>query len=110
MNITAETTDEQINAEVIAARENLAAVAMGSDTGTLTKAVNRIAEQEGRAAARFMMRSALERKASPDQIRAMFMRALTQSVDDTWSGRTNEAKRSQFEGLQREIDDLMWQI
>lgn len=108
MNLTRRTTDEELLALVAAARETLVEIATkGSDSHTLAQAVNAVAEMEGRVEVRALVVHALRHEADEQQIRQSLLQRLLQSPNDTWSGRTNDARRARMDGVREEIEHML---
>lgn len=111
MKITATTTDDEIVENVRAATTHLANLATeGRGWEDLVQQVNEIAKRQGEAEAYAIYRDGLAAEASSDSIvRSLFAR-LVNGADDTWSGRSNDARRAKFDGFRRTADEIRWSL
>ena len=96
-----------LTVSVINAKAEVAALAVeGAESNRLANAVNRLAEAEGRQSAVARLAAAEEFGASDSEIEAEALSILLRGADDTWSGRTNDAKRAFFDGVRDAIESL----
>ena len=116
MDITAETTDEQMLAPIETARAALIEQAQNGTRGTvLVDLANRVAYFEGVARARSIYRGGLRAMATDGitlaqaqtKIRQRLLEMLVQGADDDHSGRGNDGKRSAFDGFCKEAAILI---
>lgn len=107
-NFTPETTSDDIVAPIKAARKALADAALGDkqDATTLAKYVNEVATQEGRAHVRHNALTTLKNGGSATAVTLAVLR-LALSIDDGWSGRTNDARRARHDGILDEIKEIV---
>lgn len=84
-----------------------AAVASDTHSDRLATLVNRIAEAEG--ALGLWARAAAMVAAGKDNaaLTGYVARALMNGADDTWSGRSNDARRANFDGRREAATNLM---
>ena len=102
MNITAQTTDEQIFANLVAAKKTLAEFAaeqIGSDIvqgERLVALAQNVRTAEDLAGVQLQYRSVLANK--PENAMAYLLSVVTRR-DDTWSGRQNDSRRSAMDAI-----------
>lgn len=107
-HLTAETTDEFLLEPVESRRAALAArIAEGVQAESLASGVNAIAEAEGMA----FIAGQFVRMLKHDKTRAEATASCVSHVigvgpDDTWSGRTNDARRAHFDGMRKMASEL----
>lgn len=108
MKITGATTDEQLTAPVQAARARLAKVA-ATEVGyeELVKMAHDVAEEDGRLLVRWTLRNAMAHGATQGEAEATLTQLLLRSPGDTWSGRTNDARRCYMDGVRDEVKSLI---
>lgn len=112
MNITKDTSDEELFAPVAAAKKRLAEALTddkhhAEDFATMA---NSIAHAEGRVQVRHEVRQALRMDATPVQINAELINILMRGADDTYSGRGNDNRRAHFDGVREEIRGVTYQL
>lgn len=99
--IRPETTDEQILAiaSVDYYRQEIAAEAAKASPRDLAGMVNRLAEAQGTVRPLAVIREGLASGASAATIKATLIGLLVNGPDDGWSGRTNDVRRAEYDGL-----------
>lgn len=110
MRVTAETSDEELDKIVAWTRTSLIeAVNKGTQAADLAGAVNQIANQEGKARVLRAYRNALQGGASPlTAYQHIISQHLLPGASDTYSGRSNDARRAQFDGVREQINDMQY--
>lgn len=117
MNLTKDTTEEQILEPVKAARQYLASLLEkeAPDSEHLLNAVHAIWAAEALARARYEIVGCLQSFAGDSiqrdtALRNLFIAILSRGADDSWSGRKNDARRVAFDAVRKEIGDLRWSL
>lgn len=112
MNITRDTTNAAIMVPVVNARQRLAEATHDLSTPAVGLAgyMTTVAEQEGKADARKIVRDALNTattQSPKDFANARLMNALLAGPDDTYSGRGNDVRRAYFDGFLKETVSIL---
>ena len=89
---------DEAAARLAEARDKLARDAATKDSHDLAYALAALAEQEGRLFVHANV-TALAEAGKSGQINAWLMTHATRGAEDSWSGRTNDAARSRFDGV-----------
>lgn len=110
--ITAETTDEQIMAPVLAARKSLQDVLNEQKDSEyllgerMVRAAQAVRDAEAVSAAAFSFRNVVAKKGDDNLILTQsLMGLLVRGADDTWSGRGNDSNRSAHDAVRRFAED-----
>lgn len=97
---------EQALHNVQAERERLVRhVADGNGADSLANVLNAIAEAEGYLSTITTVQSIYDGHGR-ERVTAWLLRTVSNGPDDTWSGRTNDVRRSRFNGILRCVQDL----
>lgn len=122
INITAETTDEDLLAPVYRAQRDLVTYLNNRMDGTsaaaaddVSRHANAIANALGRMRAKYEARNVLKSFAErgeggtqvDDAVREHLTGLLMNGVDDTYSGRNNDARRSEHEGFVTAVREIV---
>lgn len=108
---TAQMTDEQINARVVAAREEMLTVAQEAIESEfhqgekLVRAAQAVASAEAIASAEYTFVRVLANGADRTKQVEYLMTVLSRGADDEWSGRGNDSKRASFDAVRRWASD-----
>lgn len=86
------------------ARTNLTvAIGTGNDAMDLARQILSLAEAEGVHEIFQGVDAMRKRGLSNADVRERLVDALTRGADDSWSGRTNDARRARFDGIREAI-------
>lgn len=118
MNLTKDTTEEQLIEPIKVAREALRKIldAEEPDSERMLGAVHEIWAQEALARFRHEVVGCLQHygeyatQERDKALRNLFIAVLTRGADDEWSGRRNDARRVAFDIVRKEIADLRWNL
>lgn len=73
-------------------------------------AVNAAARETGAIRVRAITASVIERGGSREDVMNTWLDMLVSGADDGWSGRTNDSKRSYFDGMRDEIREMRFDL
>lgn len=98
---------------VTAARARLAKIASGDDDrriDSLVSAVNAVAKAEGANRAWSRAARMIEGGHTAAEAYESVVDLVLNGADDSWSGRGNDAKRAEFDGIREAVQNLKWEI
>jgi len=104
--ITGETTDADIIESLLSPFRKAVSqeVLSGNRAENVAKALNQLAEAEGKANAWFHIRNARSQGATDADVQDHLLRLVLNGPDDGWSGRTNDVRRATFDGFRAEVE------
>ena len=110
--LTAQTTDAELVAGINAARARLAHAVTESATSAdgLAKLVNELAEAEGAASVHYRYVQVLRHSDDTDKALEVATDTVLGALDDTWSGRGNDVRRANYDGMSKAVRELRSRI